>query len=757
MNKKQKNLIAHAKKISAKSFANPHLLKQHLEKTSILAGTFADKFGLSKIAQTLGLVHDMGKASRAFQERIRLKSEYDVEAHLEGKTPQHVDHSTAGAQFLVQEYGEQLGTILAYIAAGHHAGLPDGRGEQNAVLSYRLKKQVEPYHDILPWIKERLPQIQPNDLIPAKSKTGRLDPYKIHFLIRMLFSALTDADFLDTEAYMEPEKARQRGSKYEVNQLWFTLDNFLHELSRRDQTPINKERNAILKHCLKAAEKTPGIFSLTVPTGGGKTIASLAFALKHAVKHSLRRVIYVIPYTSIIIQNAGVFRDIFSAIGEDVVLEHHSNVDPDVQKETPFNRLAAENWDAPLIVTTNVQFFESFYSNRSSSCRKLHNVADSVIIFDEAQMLPPEMLRPALSVIRELTDNYGCTAILCTATQPVLTRSSFLRDGLENVTEIIPDPEALYRRFKRVKVEILDDKQNNKTLAERLSAEKQVLAIVNTRKEAREIWQQTVQTTNPKECFHLSTMMCPQHRADTLLAIRERLRGNQPCRVISTQLIEAGVDVDFPVVYRAAAGIDSIAQAAGRCNREGKLAEGKVFIFEGENPPPPGHLRHSAESGFYIMKAFPNDPLCLQAVENYFNDFYSKQYSAHRMDKKGIMDSCNSRPDAIPFAQISRNFALITDRTIPLLVPYENEGERSIEELRNCYDGLVPRPLRRILQRYLVNLREYVFAELYKAGVIEDIFKDGQYFVLLNKDIYDPAVGLNTEKPEFIKSESLII
>ena len=749
------DIIAHARLLSDGSFDQPHHLTSHLSNAASLAEQFAAVFGLEKAGKILGLTHDIGKASDDFQQRIRLVSGYDVEAHLEGKSPGHVDHSTAGAQFLVQHYGPQAGLLLAYAVAGHHSGLPDGKGEGDAALARRLKKSVADYHHILEWLVKQLPALNPGDFITKKSKKKQLDYFKIQFLIRMLFSVLTDADFLDTEQYMEPFKNKQRTKPITLDRVAAQFNWFLETLREKEQTKINRARNRILDACLQAAEQNPGIFSLTVPTGGGKTIASMAFALQHALNHGMRRIIYVIPYTNIITQNAQVFRDIFAPLGRNIVLEHHSNLDP--VHETPFNRLAAENWDAPIIVTTNVQFFESFYSNRSSACRRLHNVADSVLIFDEAQMLPPEVMSPSLKVIETLSEEYGCSAVICTATQPALVKSSFLKEGLEEVKEIIPDPQQLYRQFKRVTIKNIAGKKEIPELAKRIAEYDRVLTIVNTRKEARYLYQELAGRSQPEHCFHLSTMMCPKHRNDVLQTVRQRLKEGLPCRVVSTQLIEAGVDLDFPVVFRAVAGIDSIAQAAGRCNREGKLESGSVFVFETDTPPPPGHLRHSAESGLYAMKSFPDDPLSLKAVDFYFKDFYTKQHHAHKMDKKNVLEACRSQPDAIPFKRISKDFVFISDKTISIIVPYGEGGKRIIEELRDNYRGIVPRELRRETQRYLVNLREQIFAKLYKTGVIEDIFKDGQYLVLINPDIYDAKVGLNPDQPEFIQSESLII
>ncbi|GAK53081.1 CRISPR-associated helicase Cas3 [Candidatus Moduliflexus flocculans] len=740
-------LLAHVKE--TENGRENHYLKDHLDGTARLAKEFASVFGLQKLADIVGKVHDFGKASQAFQDKI------NPEIHVNP----HVDHSTAGAQFLKDRY-DAFGILLAYIVAGHHGGLPNGKDDSESSLAKRLKKPVKEYRSKIPPVA--LPEkILPQDFITSKGITKH-DYFSLHFLTRMLYSVLTDADFLDTETFMTPENSAAR-------QHAITLSDLLPKLERKlanfqADTPVNHKRANILKWCRDAAQQSPGLFSLTVPTGGGKTLSSMAFALDHALKYNLRRIIYVIPYTSIITQNADVFRQIF---GEEAVLEHHSNLDP--KQVTAKNRLASQNWDAPIIVTTNVQFFESFYGNRSTACRKLHNVADSVIIFDEAQMLPPELLKPSLAVIRELTRNYGCTAILCTATQPTLSDPTILKnEALEQVREIIPNPEQLYEEFRRVCVTVIDGQQTCDTLGESLSSHEQVLAIVSTRKDARLIYEQLCKelterypAKNPiEECFHLSTMMCPAHRTVTLNTIRARLAGKLPCRVVSTQLIEAGVDVDFPIVWRAIAGLDSIAQAAGRCNREGKLERGQVVVFHGENKPPVGHLRQAAESGERILKDHHDDPLRLGAVTRYFEDFFWKQQNAHQMDQKKIMQLCSSRPDEIPFREIAQAFKMIDEPTRPILVPYGKEGKRVIEELKQCqfhatYPGYVNRELRKRLQQYTVNLYERIFQEI--SGELFDVFGDGQFCVLLNMDIYDEAVGLKPENPTFMNFESSYI
>lgn len=747
------DLFAHIRQKDDAKHDTPHFLTDHLLNTAKLCESNCTSFGLSNVGNIIGLVHDIGKASEAFQARIRTITGYD--AHLEGKSPGHVDHSTAAAQFLIKKYDYIPAILLAYIVAGHHGGLPDGKGESYSVLSKRLKRQVEPYSKIHPFLESILTKkLFETDFIPKKFNPNK--KIIIYFMVKLLYSALVDADFLDTESYMQKELSFLRTKKIpDIRILSKHFDKYLQTLKQKKQTKLNTIRNSILEWCLEASKIKPGIFSLTVPTGGGKTISSLAFALKHATEHNLRRIIYVIPYTSIIEQNAQIFRNIFSALDGNIVLEHHSNVTQKV--ETPYNRLSSQNWNSPIIVTTNVQFFDSFYSNRSSYSRKLHNIVDSVIIFDEAQILPREYLSPCLKIISELTNHYGCSAVICTATQPSLNKSKQLKHGLEGVTEIIPDPDQLYKSLKRVKISVKPNKYSISDTVKSLINYKQVLCIVNTRKEARQIFQQLINLVDKNECYHLSTMMCPYHRRATLKSIRDSLNDNLNCKVISTQLVEAGVDIDFPNVFRAIAGLDSIAQAAGRCNRENKLEYGQVIVFEGETLPPPGHLRQSAQSGSYAIKTYPDDPLSPEAIHLYFQDYYSKD-SSNKYDKNDIIDLICRNPDAIPFKTISKKFNLLDTELYPIIVPYQTNGMMVIERLRSCkFRGFVDPDLKKELQHYMVQLFEKTIFNLINAGVVEDIFGDGQYLVLINPDIYDEKIGLNPETPHFIKTESMII
>ena len=568
-----------------------HDLDEHLRGVGQRAEEYAHVFGSGDWAQVAGLWHDLGKYSMEFQRRIKSVSGYDAEAHLEGQ-PGRVDHSTAGAQHAIDQFGLH-GRILAYLIAGHHAGLPDWHTSETrgATLKARLDDRSHLQRTLSQTIPpEILSQPKPSSVLLGGS-TG------FALWVRMLFSCLVDADFLDTEAFMDADKAGQRSNALMLSDLLPRFNAYMGgQFSHAKPTQVNRIRAEVLRQCRDKARKAPGLFSLTVPTGGGKTLSSLAFALEHAAHHNKRRVIYAIPYTSIIEQTANVFRDIFP----DAVVEHHSNLDP--EKETAKSRLAAENWDAPLIVTTNVQFFESLFAARTSRCRKLHNIAESVVVLDEAQLLPPEFLQPILDAMNALGGNYGVTFVLSTATQPALgTLRSFQRTlrGLDNVREIINDPDALSHNLERVSVIWPQDfhlAQDWDAIARQIQQHQCVLAVVNSRADARELHRRM-----PEGTIHLSALMCGEHRSEIINEVKRRLRVGEAVRVVSTQLVEAGVDVDFPVVYRALAGVDSIAQAAGRCNREGELERGEVVVFVPPKPAPQGPLRRAADTAVSLL------------------------------------------------------------------------------------------------------------------------------------------------------------
>ncbi len=672
-------------------------LRDHLESVAQGAAGLAAPFGASEWARLAGLWHDLGKYSAEFQSYLRQAA---GDLH-EAEVSQRVDHSSAGAQHAVARF-PVLGHLLAFMVSGHHSGLLDTLSD-GASLQGRLTKRLADWSDADRDILE-----QPEPPVPPflADAFARKDDFAIQFFVRMVFSCLVDADFRDTEAFMSPEKVASRPS-------WPAdiLDRMLAALEQRlaafppPDSEVNRRRAEVLEACRKAATRPPGLFTLTVPTGGGKTLSSLAFALEHARRHVLRRVVYVVPFTSIIEQNAGEFRDTMHPLVEaglpDPVIEHHSNLDPEV--ETVASRLSAENWDAPLVVTTSVQFYESLFTNRTSRCRKLHNLARAVVILDEAQTLPVDFLSPCLRALRELTANYGASVLLCTATQPAVQR----RDGfpiglpLDGGSEIIPEPRPLYEALRRVKVEHAGT-MADESLAAALRGAPQALAVVNTRRHARAVWALLGVGDGH---FHLSGLMCPEHRSEILSEIRNRLEDGRVCRVVSTQLVEAGVDLDFPLVFRSMAGLDSIAQAAGRCNRNGRLPHGRTVIFRSEHTASEAFLRDTAQTANEVLSLHA-DPLSLEAVHQYFRLYYWNQ--ASRWDAKQILDEFRLQQDrSLPFLfgfkRAASRFRLIEDSGRPIIVPWGKTGRALCERLRHAPDG-PSLELRRKLQRYTVSV-----------------------------------------------------
>ncbi|GAU09438.1 CRISPR-associated helicase/endonuclease Cas3 [Desulfoplanes formicivorans] len=709
-------------------------LEEHLQNVAALAASFAEVFGAGEWGRTAGLLHDAGKATHAFQRR------------LEGQ-PIRVNHSIFGAR-LSQELCGKLGLLMSYIIAGHHGGLPDG-GIQEGQLHYRLK------HERIPDVTKVLSAMEcPVDLRLPFTRRPERPGLSLFFFVRMIFSCLTDADFLDTEAFCDPDRnaARTRTiiPQSDLGSLQKALNERLRMLEKQAvQSKVNMLRRSVLHDCRIAAEKKPGFFSLSVPTGGGKTLSSMAFALDHAVTHGLRRVIYAIPFTSIIEQNAQVFCSVF---GRENVLEHHSNYkDKDTPEKQQYDRwrgLAVENWDAPVVVTTNVQFFESLFSNKPSRCRKLHNIARSVIVLDEAQAIPTEYLESCLCALRELVDHYGCSVVLCTATQPALDDES-LCSRLQHVREIVFDSKKLYAELKRTEVKFegaLTDDQ----LSKRIARLKQVLCIVSTKAQARNVFELLPEQEGT---FHLSTNMYPVHRRRVLDTIGHRLEKGLPCRVISTSLIEAGVDVDFPVVYRAMAGLDSIAQAAGRCNREGRMnGLGRVVVFEPEKPPRMPWLQRCASRAGETLRTLPaEDPLGLVAMRRYFELLYDVQ----DLDKKQIvkrLDTPVNKDLNFPFKEIAQDFRFIEDEGTAVIIPGEPETESLLQQLQFMDN---PRSVLRRLQQYVVTVRSRELAKLYSDGAVEMI--RGTYPVLRNMAAYSEHVGLCVDGGDVWHVDELIL
>jgi CRISPR-associated endonuclease/helicase Cas3 len=715
-------------------------LEEHLQGVAKQAEEFAGVFGAGDWGRMAGMLHDAGKTTQAFQRR------------LEGNS-QRVDHATFGAR-LAQEYGGRLGLLFSYMIAGHHGGLPNG-GAQEGELHHRLIHGKVPEDAILLPIADVKKEFLPPFRLSSEERAG----FSLAFFTRMIYSCLVDADFLDTEAFCSPQKLADRPvvDSNQILSLQTKLADHLTKLAESSPpTLVNLQRREILAQCRDKASLPPQVFSLTVPTGGGKTLSSLAFALDHAVANKQRRIIYAIPFTSIIEQNAEVFQKI---LGREAVLEHHCNYkEKDDLEVAAYDRrrgLATENWDAPLVVTTNVQFFESLFSNKPSRCRKLHNIAASVIILDEAQAIPTEYLEPCLAALSELVEHYSCTVILCTATQPALDDQNSLRSALPEIREIIDVPQQYYMALCRTQVEFVGALADDE-LARRLAAENQVLCIVSTKPQARALFEQL---RREQGVYHLSTNMYPEHRRRVLADIRERLKEEpkQPCRVISTSLVEAGVDLDFPVVYRAMAGLDSIAQAAGRCNREGRLNEhgelGRVYVYVPETPPRMPWLKRCATRAEETLRSLPGeDPLGLVAMRRYFELLYDVQ----DLDKKQILSRFPSRQQLtpelyFPFREVAQDFRFIEDESIGVIIPREADAEKLVRRLNYAEH---PGKILRKLQQYSVAVRSKEFIALDSAGALEVL--EGKIPVLQNLEAYRDDVGLCVERGEVWKTEDLI-
>jgi len=728
------------------------LLCDHLTGVADLAGRFAAAFGEEAMGRLLGLYHDIGKYSREFQAYLRADEE--EKKRRRGR----IDHSTAGAQEIVKlrqsaddEQSRRLGRgmtqVMALCIAGHHGGIPNrgmtpaNTGEGGTLLGRLTRRNLPDYRA---YHEADLPQIlPPPSLLLAQALRA---PLSAMLYTRMLFSCLVDADFLDTEDFMSAGNVEREGFA-SVETLLERLQESLEEKFSKPKTekekrklrlPINEKRSALLAESIAAGKEARGnLYRLTVPTGGGKTISSLAFALHYAAhaKRKRRRIIYVIPYTSIIEQNAAVFRDL---LGSDSVVEHHQNVDYDDVQDMDMNRkrLATENWDAPVIVTTNVQFFESLFSNRPSKCRKLHNLAESIVIFDEAQMIPIDYLRPSLAAIEALVRHYACTAVLCTATQPPL--GQFFSDDMQPL-EICPALMENAAFFRRTKIELREEVMAEEELAEELAAHEQVLCIVNVKKTAQSVFDLL---RADEGTYHLSTNLYPVHREQVLEEIRARLKDGKPCRVISTSLVEAGVDLDFPCVYREINGLDSIVQAAGRCNREGRRSaeESVVHVFSLEKLAQSAQL--AAEITKNVARSFAEDLASPEAICRYFEELYDLS-GKNRLDKKDIMGQSGK----FAFANIADDVRLIEDRTKPIFIPQTEEGQALLARLEQ---GERSRSLMRKVGRYIVTVYtgydEAPFEQLAAQGKIRML--DENLAVLVDMAVYDSEKGLSSNVGE---------
>jgi len=727
-----------------------HELDDHLTKVAVLAARFAIDIG-ADWADIAGRWHDLGKYRPAFQAYIRRDSGYDPDAHISGENNPKTAHASTGAVYSAQQ--GPWGRVLAYLIAGHHAGLPDF--EQDQAKGRGLREIIQEDETVM---QEALKQPIPKHIlqykIPLPPNLGGSDGG--HLWIRMLFSCLVDADFLDTEQFMKPVKSDTRSHNVTLPQMLKCFDRYMQNLAASvEATPLNRIRGEILNQCRTSARQESGVFTLTVPTGGGKTLSSLAFALEHAAARKKRRIIYAIPYTSIIEQTANTFRDLFAPLG-DVLIEHHSNTDADqFDSEHSWSRLATENWDAPLIVTTTVQLFESLFAARTSRCRKLHNLINSVIVIDEIQLLPVEHLDPIRHVINLLQKYYGVTFILSTATPTGLHSlvDAFGRKLLQGIDskEIIHQPERYYTALERVNFELplrFDELLSWEEIRNQLLEHESVLCVVNTRKDARELF-----NLMPEGSYHLSAMMCAEHRSKVIETIRSRLKNGNLTRVISTQLIEAGVDLDFPVVYRAMAGLDSIVQAGGRCNREGKLDCGHVVVFVPPSKTPPGMLTTSTQTAISLLTGFTGDLRAPETFKVYFNNLYAE---VKNLDHSNVLSKLQKDAEQcqIQFRTAAQVFRMIDDQeTVAIYVRYGDENG----EIDRWLAILAKQPdrwLLRKLQRYTVSLYRYQYEALIRRGEIEEIAPG--FFAQSQSGIYDDSIGLRIDEPEFTPNQSVL-
>ena len=709
--------IAHIRKVDDKWEIQS--LEEHSSNVAELSSGFANAFGMGSWGKVIGLLHDIGKEQKDFQTYIKKLSGMCPEL----KVYNHPAHAYVGA-LIAKKLFPSLYPLMANTIAGHHRGLYDD-GELKEVMKSEIPNDVKV-------------QVLNNTLSLPKSPKD-YKPYDLHHVIRMLFSCLVDADYLDTESFMRPEQSALRGGKATMKELDDKLKSYLQELKQKSpDTPVNRIRNYVQEQCKKESNADAGFFSLTVPTGGGKTLSSVLWALRHAIRNDLNRIIIAIPYTSIITQTARVLKSVF---GEENVLEHHSNVDYSEKDDTRLAnemRLATENWDYPIIVTTNVQLFESLFSNVASDCRKLHNITKSVLILDEVQTLPMEFLHPIIDTLDTLKRILGTSVLFTTASQPRVSgeikgANPFVSfSGLSNVHEIIPSEAKLYDKLRRVELKFDDKKQGYDDIANRLSQYDRVLCIVNTRKDAKEIFSRL-----PKEgiTLHLSRMMCPSHIQCTIQSIIHALKDDsiKVVRVVSTQLVEAGVDIDFPIVFRQEAGLDSILQAAGRCNREGKLKIGTTHVFnlQKEHALPRGFI--SQTNNARVNMGHDYDWFSPDAMNDYFNQLYCR---IENFDKAQIGKLLYRKE--LNFETASQQFQLIQDETTSVIVNWRKG--KTADLLEQVKSNGITYSLMKQLAQYSVNVRNNDMKKLREAGAIDEILEN--VFVIKDTAFYDDNVGL---------------
>ena len=695
--------------------------EEHSFGVATRASEFARDFGMSSWGRILGMLHDKGKESDAFQQHIKKASGYDPSIKVHG----NFLHSYVGGLIARTLYGKSSDIFLVNQIVSHHTGLHD-TDELDKCLLGSIPHEVD--IDV--------------EKVQLNAPPFKMDSKDYHHLSRMLFSCLVDADYLDTEAFMDIKSAALRVNNSTLSLLFPKLVKHLMTLKElAEDTPVNQVRNQVQEECVKKFASPVGFYSMTVPTGGGKTLTSLLWAMQHAIHNGQKRIIIAIPYTSIIVQTASTLRAIF---GEENVLEHHSNFSPETIKDELVQermKLASENWDYPIVVTTNVQLFESMFSNKPSKCRKLHNLVNSVIILDEVQTLPTGYLQPIVDSLKSYNKLFKASILFTTASQPLLSgliegchpNASF--QGIDKVTEIIPDELRLHDKLRRVKLEIDNSGKTYDEVAEMLCRHKRVLCIVNTRKDAKALYDRL-----PQEgiTLHLSKMMCPAHIAQTIQQMKMALKDDthEIVRVVSTQLVEAGVDIDFPVVYRQESGLDSILQAAGRCNREGKkeLSTTYIFSLSKEHPLPTGEMNEANEARHGMTGV--SDWFAPATMTEYFRQLYCRKDS---FDKKNMKKDLYHPKNNIAFATAAKNFQLIENKGKDVIVCWAN----SMDLVQELLQKGPSYKLMKKLSQYCVNIYDKDFEALLQMGVIKEILSG--IYVVEYKTQYDEHIGLRTD------------
>jgi len=704
------------------------LLTDHLTGAARFASSFGAPLGIAELARAAAILHDIGKCSKEFQRYLR---ECHAAAQSGRPAPRgRVDHKAAGAMAAAE-----ITAALAMVILGHHGGLTAPTVVNNTLKTAQADSDIRQ-------ARENARDLLTGFQLPAQSQleqeihTAATSELELDLLLRMLYSCLVDADALDTERHFDPADFAHRQQAFDLSAMRQRLEEDQARLmGQAGPTPVNRVRREVYEDCLRAAELLPGVFKLTVPTGGGKTRSSLAFALRHAERHGLQRVIYAIPYTSIIEQTATVFRGIFP--DPHAVLEHHSTVVDQAGEDNDgpddaslWRRLAAENWGAPLIVTTTVQLFESLFAARPSRCRKVHRLAKSVIILDEVQTLPETLLAPMLSALSTLVTRYGSTIVLCTATQPALTGENPYLPALPAAREIIREPKRHFDALRRVEYRIEAVPWTWEQAAGEMHRHDQCLAVLNRKKDALAL----LAALDDPDALHLSTLLCGAHRRAVLAEVRDRLTAGRPCRLVSTQVVEAGVDLDFPCVMRAAGPLDRVVQAAGRCNREGRQELGKVIVF---TPSEGGVPKGAYETACQCAAQMLRDPTINLDDPFIFTRYFKEVYQFINLDACSIQEDRTM----FHFEKVAEKFRMIDEDTVPVLVPYDPQTVESlIASVRAV--GHISREIWQQAQQHSVSLYRREFERFQREGLIEDVLPGSGLYRWLGR--YDLVRGLDT-------------